>query len=350
VEYLWAGCSGEFVIWRDSRFFGSVLLPIHLLSAERRVFRKRGVYLLVGGAGRVGRELSLLLAERFQARLVWLGRRELDEKLRSYIDKIESAGGEVLYLQADVTESDSLCRAVRETKVHWGEIHGVFHAAVALEDASLDQWSAEGILRVLEPKTLGTCVLVDTLRNEGLDFFVFLSSIQSFLGDKRQAAYAIGCGFQDTFSRVFAKSARFPVRTINFGYWGGGESSEDARSFLSAIGYRAIPPVEGLEAIITSVASPETQVVMVKADEDVLASLGVDFGRRVKIVGVNRGLEQALPASSTPPLAQDQLENIRCGSMALERLGRVGLLAAFQRMSVSVAAVNRLTWWLCGNV
>ena len=51
------------------------------------------------------------------------------EKATERIKAIESIGGRVLYVQADVCDSVEMKEALRRGKECFGEIHGVIHAA-----------------------------------------------------------------------------------------------------------------------------------------------------------------------------------------------------------------------------
>src|SRR5205085_6752613 len=58
---------------RAGQWFERVLAPATLPAPSRAPFVPRGTYLIFGGAGGIGYELSKYLAENFAARLVWMG-------------------------------------------------------------------------------------------------------------------------------------------------------------------------------------------------------------------------------------------------------------------------------------
>ncbi|MEW5817933.1 MAG: SDR family NAD(P)-dependent oxidoreductase, partial [Spirochaetota bacterium] len=128
---------GAEVAIRQGRRYMRTLVPVNLpfnlhsrsipsLSHSQVPFRHQGVYMILGGAGGIGLELSRYLARTVQARLVLLGRSEkLSTEQREKIARIEAHGGKVLYLQADATDLESMRAAVARAKEHFGSIHGV---------------------------------------------------------------------------------------------------------------------------------------------------------------------------------------------------------------------------------
>ena len=113
---------------------------LELLSPQEHEsipFKHKGVYLILGGAGGIGAELSRFLANNVQAKIVLLGRSKLTSERKNKIKEIEKAGSEILYLQADATNSRELEQAVDRARARFGRINGVFHSAIVLEDKTI---------------------------------------------------------------------------------------------------------------------------------------------------------------------------------------------------------------------
>ena len=67
---------------RGGRWYGAVCVPCTLPALTQPVYRQGGVYVLIGGAGGVGAVLSEHLIRQYRARVIWLGRRDIDDSIR----------------------------------------------------------------------------------------------------------------------------------------------------------------------------------------------------------------------------------------------------------------------------
>jgi len=253
------------------------LRSVRLEQPSRSAFRRRGVYLIIGGASGIGAQLAEHLAQTEEARLILVGRRPQSQEIDRQIEAITSKGGEAIYLQADVTDLVRMRAMVAQAKSRFGSIHGVVHGAMVLQDGLVARMTEETFRSVLAPKVAGTAILAELFTNERLDFMLFFSSAQSFSGSTGQSNYAAACTFKDGFVRALAGHVTFPVKIINWGFWGtvGSVASEVYRTKLSARGVHSITPTEGMEIIEMVLANDERQVIVVKAEEPVLIQMGV---------------------------------------------------------------------------
>ncbi|MER5705791.1 SDR family NAD(P)-dependent oxidoreductase, partial [Micromonospora sp. NPDC002296] len=247
-----------------------------LARPERPAFRDNGVYLLVGGLGTIGFDTAMHLAGRYGARLVLVGRGALDGRRQAQLERIERAGGQAVYLTADVTDPAQTAAAVAEARRRFGALHGVLDAAMVLVTTAFGDLDAEGFAAALRVKAEGTRVLCATLADEPLDLLLFYSSGISFGGNQGQAGYAAGSVYQDAYALSFGRTARFPVRVINWGFWhsGGDQDRQRALERLSASGVTPIGAAEGMRALELVAAHRLGQVVATKADQRILAGGG----------------------------------------------------------------------------
>jgi len=240
-------------------------------------FRRQGVYLIVGGAGGIGRELALYLARNAKARVVLIGRSPLDEEKRRTLRTIEEAGGQALYVEADASNPTDMKFAVEEAKRRFGPIRGAVHSAVVLRDLTVKRMTEADLQAVLTPKSEGSVVLADALAEEPLDFLLFFSSAVSLSGSPGQANYAAGCSFKDAYAAALAERRPYPVRSINWGYWGtvGVASDELHYKRLLAQGIHSIAPEEGMKAIERILAGNINQIMPFKAEPSFLKQVGI---------------------------------------------------------------------------
>ncbi|MCX7920842.1 MAG: SDR family NAD(P)-dependent oxidoreductase [Clostridia bacterium] len=276
--------SGKNVLLRKRKRYVRCFAPVELPEAETLPFRNNGVYLILGGAGGIGLELALYLAETVKARLILIGRSALKPEQESKINRIRSFGGEAVYLQADGTDYDSMLRVVATAKEKFGHINGAFHSAIVLKDKTLANMDEDTFRAALAPKVDASVVLYKVLQNEHMDFLVYFSSIQSFTGNAGQANYAAGCTFKDAYADVLGKKAPFKVRTINWGYWGtvGIVSSEQHYKRFTSQGAISITPQEGFNALSRIISAPVGQIMPFKARKDILDLMGVNWNNKIE--------------------------------------------------------------------
>ncbi len=261
----------------DGHRYVKRLRPVELPPSARPVFRERGTYLIVGGGGGIGRALARHLAATRRTRLVLVGRRTQDAAIEAELAELARLGAEAVYHIGDITDPARLAGILAEARERFGRIHGVVHAAMVLRDGILERMDVGAFREVLAPKARGTEVLGDLLGGERLDFLLHLSSVQSFTGAPGQANYAAASTAQDAHARRLAGRGGYPVKVVNWGYWGavGRVATDSYLRSVTARGFHPIGTAEGMDALERVLASDESQVVAVKAEPEVLAAIGV---------------------------------------------------------------------------
>jgi thioesterase domain-containing protein/NAD(P)-dependent dehydrogenase (short-subunit alcohol dehydrogenase family)/acyl carrier protein len=228
-------CDSVVAYRRDRRWIETLeQMEIPERAAKHSRLKKGGAYLITGGLDDLGLAVAENLARDFQARLVLLDRialppsGEWQERLQSSatpgrtkqviskLVEIESLGGVVMTVCADVTRGDEMRRAIRHARQAFGTIDGVIHAAETVEDNSLEIKTHESAARVLDPKIKGTLVLEDVLSETPLDFLALFSSVSSLIPRAGQIDYAAANAFLDAFA---ASRRDRRVVAINWGPW-----------------------------------------------------------------------------------------------------------------------------------
>jgi NAD(P)-dependent dehydrogenase (short-subunit alcohol dehydrogenase family)/acyl carrier protein len=237
---------------------------VHALPA-----RERGVYLVVGGFGRVGYAHAEALARRAPARLVLAGRTELPERagwdahLAAHdeadpiarrirqVRALEALGTEVLAVRADWSDPAQMRQLVATATSAFGDLHGVVVAAGAV-DASLFRPIAEAdptaALAFLRQRTRGLYALEAALHDRPLDFVLIASSLASVLGGVGRAAYAAATSFMDAMAARCAHEGA-PWLSVGWDAWSMDEQSALAGASASLFGELAIGADEGGRAV-----------------------------------------------------------------------------------------------------
>ncbi len=330
---------GNETVIRAGRRYVRTLYPLALPATQKTPLRQHGTYLIVGGAGGIGLELSRYLAEKVEAQLVLIGRSELCDEQKAKIAQIEAKGGKVLYVQADAASLASLQQAVEKARTHFGKIHGAVHSALVLRDKMLAFMDEDSFRAALAPKVAGSVILQNVLADEALDFMLYFSSAQSFLGNAGQSNYAAACCFQDVFAHYLDGVKPYPVKIINWGYWGsvGIVSSKEYNTHMTSLGIASIEPEEGIEVVQRVLGHPVEQLMAIKAEDHVLEQLGVDLDYHIKLYPHTRPalLERVMAKGNSPPrFPEESLLRLQQAFCELETFSRDVLLNGFRQMGV----------------
>ncbi len=231
----------ELIAYRDNRRYVKIFVPTPFAPppADTIQLKKEGVYLITGGLGGIGFELSRYLASAFQAKIILTGRsafpprKEWDNWLDSHssldstskkirkVKELESFGSEVSVYTADVTDEDGMHKVVEEVCRKYEAIHGVIHAA-GLPGGGLIQIKTQDIAEsVLSPKIKGTFTLEKVLKTIGieLDFFVLCSSVGSVIPQLGQVDYFSANAFMDAFAHYKSAKGKTITVSINWDAW-----------------------------------------------------------------------------------------------------------------------------------
>src|SRR5690606_9272325 len=93
-----AHASGQARAWRDGQWFEQRLLACEAPQSkptsgdQSSAYRAGGVYVILGGAGGLGEAFSEYLINRYQAQVVWIGRRELEDTIAAKQHKLSALG------------------------------------------------------------------------------------------------------------------------------------------------------------------------------------------------------------------------------------------------------------------
>jgi acyl transferase domain-containing protein/acyl carrier protein/SAM-dependent methyltransferase len=277
--------TGDTIAIREGNRFVRTIEPLSLPAVKSSPFKHNGVYLIAGGAGGIGLALGIYLAENYKARLILTGRKvesDLNIAQKNRISQIESKGGEILYLKADMTNYDHMAQVVKNGKSQFGHINGVIHAATVIKDKPLREMDEQNFCDALESKVYGSIVLYNALKKESLDFMLFFSSASgSFFGTPGQSNYGAANAFEDSFALFLAQKNEQLVKVVNWGYWGktgfGTVASDEIYNQLIAQGIIPVSPEEGMESIKRILCSDISQVIAVKAKQNILKDMGAEI-------------------------------------------------------------------------
>ncbi|MCU1347148.1 MAG: Beta-ketoacyl synthase, partial [Acidobacteria bacterium] len=257
---------GNVLAHRNGEWFGQGLELITAPAQPAPAYRQGGVYVVIGGAGGIGEVWSRFMIENYQANIVWIGRRNYDDAIEAKLNSLTREGRAPLYISADATNRDSLELAYQRILKTHPAIHGVVHSALVLQDRSIARMDEATFRDSLSSKVDVSVNLDSVFGPLDLDFMLFFSSIISFFKTPGQSNYAAGCTFKDSFAQTLQQRRTYPVKIMNWGYWGsvGVVADEVHNKLMAQVGLGSIEPHEGMAALQTLIGSGMGQVAFIK--------------------------------------------------------------------------------------
>lgn len=250
-------------------------MPVHLPDAP--------ACLILGGAGGLGRATSIYLAEKFSARIAWLGRRPQDAEIDSNLAEIYRLGGQAIYLQTDIAKPQEFKQALDAIHQRWGHIHLALHSAGVIRDKTIINLESDDLDAVLAPKSYGLMNLIELLADDPPEMICLHSSLDSFgLPFPELEGFQGNDAGASTFIDALALSLpqRFPgkVRVLNWGI------REDERFIQPAhlTGWMPLNDPERLALFEWALACPLNQALLMKLSENASNQMQAGFCEKLR--------------------------------------------------------------------
>lgn len=231
--------------------------------------KSEGAYLITGAFGGFGRILSDWLVERGAKHLVLAGRSGASTpEAQAHVKQLEARGVTVQVVRADVGVEEDVTRLVQEVQAAGTPLLGLFHLAMAIDDAPLAALNADRMRTVMAPKAHGAWLLHSATKDLGLECFVMFSSVSSIFGNPAQGNYAAANAVLDALTH-HRRSAGLPALTVNWGVLGGAgyvARNEKVGEFLARQGTAAISPAEVTALLDSFLEKDAGQMIAIRVD------------------------------------------------------------------------------------
>jgi len=258
---------GAGLAYRHGEWFHQEFAHIPTLPQSAPIhYRQKGVYVVIGGAGGLGEVWSRFMIEHYQANMVWIGLHKYNATIEGKINSLSRLGPAPLYISADASNFDALEQAFRTILKTYPAVHGVVHSAIFLLDQSIARMEESEFRASLSAKVDISVNMDRVFGEQELDFMLFFSSFLSFVKPPGQSNYVAGCTFKDSFAQRLQQRRAYPVKIMNWGYWGkvGAVTDEYYNKAMERMGIGSIEPNEGMACLQTFVSSELSQMGVVK--------------------------------------------------------------------------------------
>ena len=290
---------------------------------EEKLFKKNGIYLMVGGLTGLGWICVEFLAQNNAGFIAIINRRAPSPEQSADMHNLSTLHGcKIESFQADITSMESLKQVMQRLSNGWlqsGQLKGVFTGAAVLQDGFFASMDRPAFEKVLSPKVQGTWNLHLLTKDLSLDYFVMHSSVASVLGNHGQANYSAANAFLDGLA-FHRRQLGLAAQSINWGPLDTGllDSQDEVKTRLMARGFE----VASLEEIKASLPV----LMLLDWPQSVPVTLIKEaYTRQMKsslIKSLIKRFHNLMYASSQQTNTEDMVENA----------GKIRLLDASQRL------------------
>ncbi|MBD2800447.1 SDR family NAD(P)-dependent oxidoreductase [Xenorhabdus sp. M] len=264
----------ETVAYRNNRRWCEDFVPYVPLAARNHAcLKKEGTYLLIGGAGFIGKTFSNYLAKEYQANLI------ITSRSRSHLDnswqQIDEQASSLQLIQADAKDLDAMSELVQNVIKNHGNIDGVFYLAGITGEASLRsiiETDKAYIKAHLEAKQKGITVLEKVLAEVDYDFCVVISSLAPILGGLGFYAYAAASAYLDAFVIQHNQCNQNNWALINWDGWEVAVKSDLNEKIGTSLSHLLITKEEGI-LLLADVLNYQEKAALIISTADINARI-----------------------------------------------------------------------------
>lgn len=259
----------EQVAYRAGKRWTLGLAPLHQedFAGPHPVVRG-GAYVVSGGAGALGRELTRRLTKEHQARVLVLDRTELrlDERREPT---------PILYRGVDVTDRVAVANVIASIEEAWQlQFDGVFHLAGSFEETGLLELTPSALERSIASKVEGALALHDYFKTRPGSLFVSYSSTLACFGGPRTAAYVCANAVLNALSTYQRDECQLKAYSLCWSPWRNLGISADYsnESLLARHGYLLVDKENGWRSLLLALRC-QASSLLIGMDRDHAAIL-----------------------------------------------------------------------------
>ena len=248
-ELLSAEAEDHIAYRNNCRYVGRLDRYKETVSADSKplLLDPKGLYLVTGGLGFLGQQVSQFLVQAGCHHLVLCGRRRLDSIGQEQLAQLRQSGvKQVTYVQTDLADEKAVGQLFTALNQQEQPLKGIIHAAGTSDLIPLRELQTDQLEAAMAAKVRGGWLLHQHSLKLDLDWFVTFASIAGVWGSQRQGAYAGANAFLDSLAH-YRRDQGQPALSISWGPWqGGGMASPQQLHQFKQLGIQGLDPTTGL--------------------------------------------------------------------------------------------------------
>lgn len=265
----------DLVAWRGEQRYVFRLKRAAFDYRKSQGLDPEGTYMITGGLGYLGLQLTRMLVEHGAQKIVLTSRSGLPlreswgdlpphDNRRNIIDsleELEARGASIMVLKMDVSDKADIKDTIEKVQ-QVGTLRGIFHLAGVSEYHTIDAMEYDQFAKTMTPKVAGSWYLHELTQSIDLQYFVCFSSATAVWGGKAQAHYAAANEFMDHLAH-YRSSVGLPALTINLGPVKGGGMATENKEMFEKIGISELEPGILMQNIFKLMQSNAIQAILV---------------------------------------------------------------------------------------
>ncbi len=237
--------------------------------------RSDATYLVTGAFGGAGQEVAKWLVDHGAKNLLLVSRSgPKTDAAKAFVADLESRDVTVKAECCDITDETRMAEVLKESQSTMPALGGVFHLAMVIDDAVINDLNTDRFKTVTRPKSHAAWVLHRLTKDMPLDLFVLFSSASATVGNFGQGNYAAANASLEALAD-HRRRLGLPATAIGWGVLGEVgyvAEREDLGDSLAKLGFTAMSVEDIRKTLDATTPAANSTFVSVRADWQVLAS------------------------------------------------------------------------------
>ena len=260
------------VLYRNSERYRIGLKQIDICEYNNDlVIKENGHYLITGGLGGVGVEISAMLLERFHANLLLVGRSELTEGKEelqarySSLTNIANGKGSIQYKVCDIGNGEKVETLIADYENATGhQLDGIIHLAGGVIEKLIKDQTPEELLSLYQAKVFGTNALLEVVKKHPSILFITTSSARSLLPGISVSSYSSASEFNAHLAVFARKVLGVRATCISWSQWDeiGMSKGLVVKSALEEKGFKLIAGSRGVDSFILALSADKPYIFL----------------------------------------------------------------------------------------
>ncbi len=246
----------------------STTATIEAQALPQALALQQGSYLITGGFGGFGLKLAAWLVKQGVKQLILVGRRgAASDDAKRTLALLKQSGAQIEEAKVDITQAEQVQDLIKHIQQHCLPLVGVFHTAAVLDDAMLNDLSAERLAAVMLPKAKGAWYLHQATKDLNLAYFVLFSSISALVGKPGQSNYVAANAYLDQLAH-YRRAQGLHGLSLNWGVLSevGMAARQNVEARLQRMGIGSFNPDEAMQLLALSLQSQQGQLGLMNID------------------------------------------------------------------------------------
>ncbi len=305
-------------------------------SFEAVKFSGGDVAVIAGGAGKLGQFSCEYLLSIGISKVYLLGRSLPSSSLIQFIDKLNTSGDCVDFVQVDLLDDRALLNSISKISDRHGNIRLAIHSAGTILDGGFLTTDENSYKTVIRSKYETLINLHHVLEECGCDQLVAYSSVAPLIGSSGQSNYCVANALVDGFCRSHASSENsMSVKSIAWPLWkegGMGSSLFVKKRVNKQYGIDPLPTLLGKKILSSILARNMASTSVVYGIPDVLnEKLGRSLHGEASEIEIDNESDQNVQGSATliRPESVELLIKLSIASILELEVDEIGLGDSF---------------------